>query len=354
MANDLIVKDNRLIQAKYHLTKTQIKFISFIASRINKDDTDFFTYKTHLNEILSILDIERSNIKYLDNTLTELMTKIVIIQDDENVIEKSAILGYFKIDLTNEIVEYRFDKAMKPFLLQLKKNFTKLSLRKIMDFKSFYTIRMYEILEQKATLLKKYQNENLITFEISLKELREMLVGEFKKGKIVIKKSYLLYANFRTKVLDVAYKELKSKGDYYFEYDAIKTGRSVSSIKFTIMTNKEKIKKDFKDRKKTFLLSGKERRIAEEQIRRIIQRNKNIKDPLKFEQALFRKYLSGELVYDKDLQPIKDELDRQELTNVLKEYAMIQKNEQQELKLQQHQERVEKFKEFLEKEKKKS
>jgi len=58
MANDLIVKDNRLIQAKYNLTKTQIKFIAFMASSIKKDDIVFFTYSIKLNEILEKLDID--------------------------------------------------------------------------------------------------------------------------------------------------------------------------------------------------------------------------------------------------------------------------------------------------------
>jgi hypothetical protein len=34
MSQDLIVKDNRLITAKYHLTLTQIKFISFLSTKI--------------------------------------------------------------------------------------------------------------------------------------------------------------------------------------------------------------------------------------------------------------------------------------------------------------------------------
>ena len=353
MANDLVVKDNRLINAKFNFSKTQIKFIAFMASRIDKDDMDFFTYEMPLHNMLDILSIERTNIKYLDNTLTDLMTKIVVIQDNDEYLEKSVIVSYFKIDKRKNTVEYRFDKAMKPFLLQLQKNFTKLSLEKILNFDSSYTIRLYEIVEQRAALLKKYKNEKLVSFEMDLQELKEILVGEYntKKGKIEIKKSYERYNNFKMKILDVAYEELKSKGDYYFEYEPIKTGRSVTSIKFTIMTNKEKIKDDFKDKKKKNLLSGKEKQVAQEQIRRIIERTKNIKDPLKFEQALYKKFLKGELNYDKDLKEIVSELDRKELESTLKQYAGLKQQEEQEAKIAAYQERARKFKENLEKEK---
>ena len=351
MANDLIVKDNRLITAKYHLTKTQVKFVAFMASRIDKDDMNFFTYSMKLGDMLQMLDIERANIKYLDNTLTDLMTKIIVVQENEEVIEKSVLVSYFKINKKEELVEYRFDKAMKPFLLQLKTNFTKLSLEKIMNFDSSYTIRMYEIIEQKASILKKYKNEKLVTFEMDLQELKEILVGEHKKGEIIIKKSYERFSNFKQKVLDVAYTELKEKGEYYFEYDVIKTSRSVTAINFHIMTNKEKLKLDFREKKKQHLLNGKEKQIAQEQIRRIIERTTNIRDPKKFEQALFKKYLSGDLGYDKDLQLIKNELDRKELENVLKQYKGIQQQEELDKKVLDRQERIKKFKENLEKEK---
>ena len=349
MANDLIVKDNRLITAKYNFSKTQVKFIAFMASRIDKDDIDFFTYEMPLNDMLNILGIESSNIKHLDNTLTDLMTKIVVIQEDEEFIEKSVIVSYFKIDKRKNMVIYRFDKAMKPFLLQLQSNFTKLSLEKILNFVSSYTIRMYEIIEQRASILKKYKNEKLVTFEMDLQELKEVLVGEYntKKGRIEIKKSYERYNNFKMKILDVAYKELKEKGDYYFEYEPIKTGRSVTSINFTIKTNKQKIKDDFKKRKRTHLLNGKEKQLAQEQIRRIVERTKTIKDPIKFEQALFKKYLAGTLNYDKDLQLIKETLDRTEIENILKEFDTAKKSQEQEDKIQERKKRIEKFKEGL-------
>jgi plasmid replication initiation protein len=321
MANDLIVKDNRLIEAKYSLSKTQIKFIAYMANCIDKDDTDFFTYKTKLNTILDVLEIERKNWKWLGRQLKELQTKLISIQDDNDGMEYVSLISYFKINTKDDTVEYRFDKAMKPFLLQLQKNFTKLSLEKILNFDSSYTIRLYEIIEQKAALLKKYNNKKLINFEIELDELKEILVGEYnpKTDKIEIKKSYSFFGSFKQKVLDVAYTELKLKGDYYFEYKPIKTGRKITSILFTIMTNKEKIKTDFKEKKKKTLLNGKEKQVALEQIRRIIERSKDIREPLKYEQALFAKYLKGNLKYDKDLQQIKDHLDREELAKMMKQ-----------------------------------
>jgi len=44
LSKDLIVKDNKLIRAKYSLNLHQTRFIAHMASRIERKDMDFFTY----------------------------------------------------------------------------------------------------------------------------------------------------------------------------------------------------------------------------------------------------------------------------------------------------------------------
>jgi len=318
-SKDLIVKDNKLITSKYHLSLNQIKFISFMSSKINRDDEDFFTYAFKVNDILNVLGIDRVHYKQLRISLRKLMTKYVVLEDNEFAVKETTFLSYFYIDKKQDLIEMRFDKSLKPFLLQLNKKFTKLSLAKILRFNSQYTIRMYEILESKMNLYNKYKNTNLLEFVYPLQELKEILTGEYNENteQIETPKSYNSYNNFKRKVLDISFNELKEKGDYYFEYEPIKIGRAYSSIKFTIFKNGEKIKKDFHEKKKNMLLSGKEKNLAMEQIRRIIERKgDSIKDKLKYEQKLFQLYLRGELKYDKDLEAIRKELEEKEISKL--------------------------------------
>ena len=311
MNKDLIVKDNRLITAKYHLTLTQIKFISFLTSKINRDDKDFFVYTFKINDILDVLEIQRTNYKSLRVSLRQLMTKYIIIEDNEDVISETTFLSHFKIDKKKDTIEIRFDSSLKPFFLELRARFTKLSLSKILKFNSQYTIRMYEIIESRVTVYDKYKNQNLLEFKYDLNEIKEILIGESngKDTEIKVPKSYNKYNNFKRKVLDTACNELKEKGDYYFEYEPIKTGRTYTAIKFTIFKNGEKIKKDFHEKKKLLLQNSTTKALAQEQIRRIIERKKDkIKDRLKYEQKLFQLYLKGELKFDKDIQEVIDNM----------------------------------------------
>lgn len=238
MKNDLVIKDNRLLQAKFTLTKTQSKFMAYMVNNIKKDDIDFFTYSRKIKDVLEILEIKIENIDWLRLVLEELLTKLVRIENNDLVDEATTLLSYFKIKKEMGIIEYRFDKSMKPFLLDLKDNFTKLSLEKILSFDSIHSIKMYELLQYRIGLLKKYRNqENLGTFIVDIQELKEQLVGNYKKGIIIIPKSYERFSNFKQKVLDVAYKELKDKGEYYFEYYSLKTNRKITSVKFEIHKN---------------------------------------------------------------------------------------------------------------------
>jgi len=320
MSQDLIVKDNRLITAKYHLTTTQIKFISFLSTKIQKEDKSFFTYTFNVNEILKVLDIERTNYKLLRVSLRQLMTKYIVIEDNEYIISETTFLSHFQIDKKADTIEIKFDNSLRPFLLELSERFTKLSLSKILQFNSQYTIRMYEIIESRVNIFEKYKNKKLLEFEYKIEEIKEILLGDYngKDEELKIPKAYQKYNNFKRKVLDTAFKELKDKGDYYFEYQPIKTSRSYTSIKFTIFKNGEKIKKDFHQKKKQILQNSTTKALAQEQIRRIIERKKDtIKDKLKYEQKLFQLYLKGELKFDKDLEAIRQELENKEIRELL-------------------------------------
>ncbi len=85
-----------------------------------------------------------------------------------------------------------------------------------------------------------------------------MLLGNFNPytEKLEIPKSYQVFSNFKKRVLNPAYKELKEKGDYYFEYELIKTGKKVISLNFQILKNGEgeKIRKDFHKKRNFYLL----------------------------------------------------------------------------------------------------
>lgn len=311
-SKDLIYKSNNLVNSKYNITLIQARFIAFMSSLINAYDKDFFTYTVRVPVILDFLKIDRKNINRLSDSLKQLLTTMICLQNDENVEEYTTFLSHFKLDKKNDLLEFSFHSSLKIHYLQLKNNFTKLKLEQYNKFESVYTLRFYEWLEYNQSLYERYKNPKYSCFEISIDELVDKFTSSYnhKKRDFEVPSSYKLYKDFKKRVLEVAKNELKSKFDIFFEYEEIKVNRAVKSLKITIYKNSERIINNFKENKKKNLESStKHKQIAQEQIKRSMGRAENIKDPLKYEQKLYQKYLQGTLNFDKDLQEINKELD---------------------------------------------
>lgn len=313
-SKDLIFKSNVLVNGKYDITMVQARFLVFVSSLVNAYDENLFTYQIQTSTVLDYLGIDRANIKWLVGTLTKLQTSLVCLQDDNEAIEYATFLGWFRLDKKNDLLEFRFDASMKPHYLQLKNNFVTLEKNKYLDFTSMYTVKFYEYIKYNYQLFERYKNNAYREFEVDLEEFTKQFASTFnhKKGVFEVPKSYKSYSDFRKKVLEVAQKELKEKNDIYFEFEEIKVNRAVKRLLITIKQNGQVIKKNFADKKKKELQStAKHKQIAQEQIKRLMSRNKDkIKEPLKYEQKLFGMYLNNTLIYDKDLQEIIEQLDK--------------------------------------------
>ncbi|AXX84660.1 MULTISPECIES: replication initiation protein [Aliarcobacter] len=313
-SKDLIYKSNNLINSKYNITLIQARYLGFVSSLINAYDDDFFTYSIRVQTILKFLDIDRKNLNWLSESLKQLLTTMICLQNREKVEEYTTFLSHFKLDKANDILEFSFHSSLKPHFLKLKNNFTKLKLEQYNKFESVYTLRFYEWLEYNFSLYDTYKNSKFKTIEITLDELLVKFTSSYnyKKKKFEIISSYNHYKNFKRKVLEVAKNELSTKSDIYFEYQEIKVNRAVESLVITIIKNEERSLKEFKEKKKKNLQSStRHKQIAQEQIKRILARAKEIKDPLKYEQKLYQKFLKGTLKFDKDLQEINERLDKE-------------------------------------------
>ncbi|MGN1041417.1 MAG: replication initiation protein, partial [Acutalibacteraceae bacterium] len=111
----------------------------------------------------------------------------------------------------------QFDDDLKPYLFNLKSFYTMYNLEYVLGMRSKYGLRLYE-------LLISHKN-HAITIRFSLDELRERMDCE----------NYKAYADFRIKALEPAIKDINDVSDIEVKYKAIKTGRSVSHIEFTMM-----------------------------------------------------------------------------------------------------------------------
>jgi plasmid replication initiation protein len=117
-------------------------------------------------------------------------------------------------------VELEFSDKLKPYLLQLKERFTKYHLDSVLKLKSFYSIRLYELLKQWETL-----------------KTRTVEVQELRNAFGIPDDKYKQYGHLKKKVLLLAQKEINEKTEVFFEFTEVKKGRKIVMLKFDIKAN---------------------------------------------------------------------------------------------------------------------
>lgn len=213
----VVRKANSLIEASYKLSVNEQRLILMLASSVKSDDKDFCPYRIAIKDFASLLDLKNKNVyQDVEDLVLGLREKTVTIFLKESVLHTGWLssIEYF----TGEgIIELSFDPKMKPFFLDLKERFTSYKLKQVIQLRSSFSIRIYE-------LLKQYEKMKERTLDLS--RLRELLGIE--------KDQYELYGHFKSRVLLWAQAELSAKTDIAFDFEEIKVGRSVKKIRFII------------------------------------------------------------------------------------------------------------------------
>ena len=108
---------------------------------------------------------------------------------------------------------------MKPYLLQLKKNFTTYELIFTLRFRSKYSIRLYELISSIH-----YHTLESYTRKYTIDELRQLMGAT----------TYKTWQTFKTRALIPAVNEINQFSNKNLEYKVIKQGRSIIGLELQI------------------------------------------------------------------------------------------------------------------------
>ncbi len=227
------VQSNHLIEARNKTPLTFLEKLIFakMCAMIDPKDTDFIDYTIYIRDVIEILGITDGGGAYqniIDAAKKLKSREITIVVKDkdsgrEEILDTSLVIGVKRAKVTKDArdmyVKLSFHPDLKPYLLQLKSNFTLLDIRNFVRLHSGSTMRIYE-------LLKQYENTNSKQREISLETLKNML-GVTEK--------YPMYGNFKQKILDEAQRRINESTDISFTFEEVKSGRKVTGIRFKIV-----------------------------------------------------------------------------------------------------------------------
>lgn len=226
----VIRKSNELIEARYKLTLEEQRLVLLLSSVIRTDDEDFKDYEIRVSDFVQMFGLEKRKAIYkaVEEAARELSGKKIDLSNGKERIYASW-LSYVRYIEGSGVVQLRFDKSLKPYFLQLKnciRGFTQYNLATVINFKSTYSIRLYELLKMevwKAEKARTTQFEKI--FEIE--EYRQILG--------IDKKSYPIFADLKKRVIEPTIKEISEQTDLNIaETNYIKTGRKITGIMFVV------------------------------------------------------------------------------------------------------------------------
>lgn len=218
-----VVKANELIQkSRFNLTLQQQKIVLYLISQIERNDKEFKLYSFSIQQFCKVCGINYTsgkNYNDLKEAIKEIAQKVLWIRLPNGKETTVRWIEKAYIDRNTGTIEIRLDEDMKPYLLQLRDNFTQYELVWTLQFNSKYSIRLYE-------LIKSIHYHDLDPYErtYDIDELKRLLDAE----------TYKTYQHFKDRALQVAVDEINSTSDKLVSFVPIKDGRAVKKIRLHI------------------------------------------------------------------------------------------------------------------------
>ena len=217
--NELVVKHNDLLRkSRYTLSANEQKIIIYLVSKINADDKELKEIEINILDFCKVIGIEINGDAYnrVKETIKSLADKSWWLTFTEKKETLFRWINEAEIEKGNGIIKLQLSNHLKPYLLELKQNFTKYELINVLSLRSKYSIRLYE-------LLKSYLWQG--GWKVSVKEIRELLETEGK---------YKEFKDFRKRVLNPAIEEINGYTDLQIEMTTLKSGKTISHLHFKI------------------------------------------------------------------------------------------------------------------------
>ena len=255
--NELIIQHNKLVESRYRLSLQEKRVVLWIISQIKPDDDDFTKHTISIRDFQKITGVSGNNMhKEIAKITMSLIQRGLSIRDLKNdTLLQVSWLNSAYYHYQEGLVELKIAQELKPYLLQLREQFTVVSLPDVMGLQSMYAVRVFE-------LLKQYQS--LGVREITLSDLREccgISLSHYKK-----------FRHLKEKVLEAAKREINEKTDIFISYEAEKTARKITSIKFFIKKNPGYKKTEFeKSQQEKAVILQKEFRSGSALIEKIVE-----------------------------------------------------------------------------------
>ena len=222
--NKLVVKDNALIDASFNLSliEQRIMLLAIVEARESVTLTADTAIEIAVNEYVNQFKVDSNNayslIKDAVKTLKRREFSYLDRYKGQEALSTANWVNKVTYVDSNGLVVLYLSNEVISLISRLSEQFTKYHLEQVSDFKSKYSIRLYELLVKWLSVGK--------TDKYSMNDLRSKLgIGITE---------YSTMSNFKSNVLDKAVSEINKHTNITVDYDQFKNGRVITDIQFRI------------------------------------------------------------------------------------------------------------------------
>jgi len=214
LPGEIVKKSNALLRARWSPASIwEPRLVALLASKVRADDQDFQVYEIHVSELLGD-KYGGSDSKTVESAVDSAMSRVLTLRDEKGW-TKYHVFSRCRYRAADGVLELGFHPDLRPHYLSLKEKFGQYNLTEFMLLPSVYSQRIFE-------LLKSWHDKP--EFTISLADLFLTLD---------VPTTLQRYPDFRRKVLEKAHKDITTRTGLRYEWEPIKQGRAVGSIRFT-------------------------------------------------------------------------------------------------------------------------
>ena len=233
LKNRTIVQNNALTMARYRWTAGEQDLVYMLLLQLYKSDPVDKVYYILIKDLEAMIGKTLNYKQVKENTL-KLISRVYTITEGEDILQVGMISSARYLKGEGKIA-IRIDPEVRPYLFDLKTNYTKYGAFMAMTLQSMYSKRLYEILSQ-------FKHTGIM--RISIYKLKYILDLIDEKSS---KETYPIWTTFAKKVLEVARKELDQYTDISFTYTVKKQGRKFTDLEFKIISKNPQLSLDLKD-----------------------------------------------------------------------------------------------------------
>lgn len=223
---------NDFSYASFNMSVSEFKiFLAMLATLDSVNQSEFIEQEVTTRELAEILQHE--NLTGNEDKFKDIMNRLAgrTYRTTDMVAKKTSALPFFKrIDYQHgaAFLKFKFNDTLKPFFLELRRDFVKFNYTEIKDLRSFYSIRLYimlltELRQNRQCLIIDYKTL-CDTLDLPRHRAERKDFGVFNQKILTNFRKDMLLNAFNVELLDVSTEKVGKRVErliFTFDYRAI-------------------------------------------------------------------------------------------------------------------------------------